>query len=61
MQDPTIVDYVKEKVAGAFGAAEDTSQSAAAQAAAAKEAVHKCASECACSQDVRCQTRSALR
>ena len=45
-QDHTIVDYVKDKVAGAFGTAEDTSESAAAQAAAAKEAVHKCGCTC---------------
>ena len=45
-QDHTIVDYVKDKVAGAFGTAEDTSESAAAQAAAAKEAVHKCGCKC---------------
>ena len=45
-QDQTIVDYVKDKVAGAFGTAEETSEGAAAQAAAAKEAVHKCGFEC---------------
>lgn len=52
-QDETIVDYVKHKVAGAFGAAEDTSESAAAQAAAAKEAVHKCDFNCNSSTVVR--------
>ena len=53
-QDHTIVDYVKDKVAGAFGTAEDTSESAAAQAAAAKEAVHKCG--CTCYSCYGCST-----
>ena len=58
-QDHTIVDYVKDKVAGAFGTAEDTSESAAAQAAAAKEAVHKCGCKSECC--LRCFTVHCAR